>query len=283
MKNNLQNSTQTGSYIELFYTITSFIKLNISTFLDSYFFCIFFSPSVLSQDYLDKVLFHTLINLTSTYCFVNLKFVSTYNLKTFSISLIELYLFDSSSNNTISEIVTMLVVFLFSKCINLDFYITLFNFFYSLVLKYSQLIQYNLLIDQINKQITFCSSLYKNQVSLYIIANILLATLSISNNSLYLLNSIISILTFEIFIFILGDLILLLLILQLFSIQQNFQASVISKSIFTLLSSVVVTTSLKMTNNILSKLIGEVFYGNHKRIQQGVFNILFILHIYSSY
>jgi len=36
------------------------------------------------------------------------------------------------------------------------------------------------------------------------------------------------------------------------------------------INSIVVTTSLKMTNSILSKIIGKVSHGNHKRTWQGV-------------
>jgi len=60
-----------------------------------------------------------------------------YNLKTSSILLIELCLFDGLSNSTISEVIAMLVVFPFGKYMNLNFYITLLDYSCSLVLGYN--------------------------------------------------------------------------------------------------------------------------------------------------
>ena len=51
---------------------------------------------------------------------------------------------------------------------------------------------------------------------------------------------------------------------------------------FKLCLDVVATTSLRMTNKLLSKLISEVFHGNYKKTQQGVPNelLLYLYYIY---
>jgi len=46
--------------------------------------------------------------------------------------------------------------------------------------------------------------------------------------------------------------------------------------------SVVATTSLRITNNILSKLIGEVSYRDHKKTWQEVLNA-FLHYLYNTY
>jgi len=63
--------------------------------------------------------------------------MDTHHLKTSATPLVALYLFDSLSNNTISEIVNLLIIFFTGNCINLDFYVTPLDSFYSLVLGYN--------------------------------------------------------------------------------------------------------------------------------------------------
>jgi len=72
----------------------------------------------------------------STYCFVNLKFIDIYTLETSAILLIAFHLFDSLSNNTISEIAILSVIFSTGDYMNLNFYVTLLNSSCSLVLGY---------------------------------------------------------------------------------------------------------------------------------------------------
>ena len=105
------------------------------------------SSLILGQDHLNKILFQALVNSESTHYFVNSKFVDIYYLKTSATLPVALYLFDSSSNSTISKIANLPINFSTGDYMNLDFYITLLDFSCSLVLRYNWLAQHNLLID----------------------------------------------------------------------------------------------------------------------------------------
>ena len=114
-------------------------------------------------------------------------------LKIFTTPLVTLYLFDSSSNSIISETANLPIIFPTSNCINLDFYVTLLDSSYFLVLGYNWLIQHNPLIDWTNRLINFHPFLQENLTSSYIIANTLLAFPLSFNTSLQLLDSVVSI------------------------------------------------------------------------------------------
>ena len=132
---------QTESHIELLCVAISPIQLSASALSDSHFFFVSLtSLLILSQDYLNEILFQSLVDFRSTHCFVDSKFVNTHHLKTSATSLVTLCLFDSLSNNTISKIANLPIIFSTGNYTTLDFYITLLDSSYSLVLRYNWLI-----------------------------------------------------------------------------------------------------------------------------------------------
>ena len=80
---------------------------------------------------------------------------------------------------------------------NLDFYVTLLDYSYSLVFGYNWLTQHNLLIDWINRLINFHLSLQENLAPSHITANIPLASLSFLDTPLQSSDSAVSIPTSE--------------------------------------------------------------------------------------
>ena len=103
--------------------------------------------------------------------------------------LVALYLFDSSSNSTISEIANLLIIFSTGNCINLDFYITLLDSFCSLVLGYNWLTQHNPVINWVNGSINFHLSLWENLAPSHIMANTPLTSPSLLDIPLQLSDS----------------------------------------------------------------------------------------------
>ena len=94
-----------------------------------------------------SVLFTALVDSGSLHCFVNSDFVVDHGVRTTPISLIQLSLFDGSSNTLITEKTTMPIHFPSGEVLDLDFYITLLDKSVSAVLGYSWLSAYNSGID----------------------------------------------------------------------------------------------------------------------------------------
>jgi len=82
-------------------------------------------------------MFLTILSSSSIHYFVDSKFVDIHHLKTSATPPVTLHLFDSSSNSTIFKIANLLIIFLTSNCIALDFYVTLLDFSCFLVLGYN--------------------------------------------------------------------------------------------------------------------------------------------------
>jgi len=143
-----QDSAQTGSRVELVCATTSPMRLNVSALSDPNSLCIpLISPLVYASDHLQPIPIQTLVDSRSTHCFLDSAFAREHFLPTTPTPPVELRLFDGTSNNIISEVVSLPVKFPSGECMTLDFYVTLLDSCCSLVLGHSWLIRYNPLID----------------------------------------------------------------------------------------------------------------------------------------
>ena len=70
------------------------------------------------------IVFHALIDSGSSHCFMDSKFVSKHLILTKSIPPITLWLFDGSSNSTITYMISLPIWFPTGESFDIDFYVT---------------------------------------------------------------------------------------------------------------------------------------------------------------
>ena len=114
------------------------MRLNASALSNPNSLCIpLVSLLVCAPDHLQPIPIRTLADSGSMHCFLDSAFAHGHSLPTTPTPPVELHLFDGTSNNIISEVVLLPVKFPSSECMTLDFYVTLLDSCYSLVLGHS--------------------------------------------------------------------------------------------------------------------------------------------------
>src|ERR1700734_2756614 len=121
--------------------------------------------SVITSLLSDSVIFKALVDSGSTHCFVDPRFISKHKLITYSVPPIRLYLFDGSSNHTITQAIYIPLEIFPGHVTPFTFYVTPLDSLCSVVLGYNWLTHYNPLIDWGLSSIAFPATNKENPVS----------------------------------------------------------------------------------------------------------------------
>ena len=125
--------------------------------------------------------FCTLIDSSSSDCFVDTLLVNNYGLQTLSVPLLQLRLFDGTTNSTVTQAIDLPVCFASGEITLTTFYITLLDGSCAIILGHSWLACHNPLIDWVTSSITFWMSTQTSPVPLSSASTAAVTTLPIGN------------------------------------------------------------------------------------------------------
>ena len=111
----------------------------------------------ITSNLIPNTLIHTLIDSSSTHCFLDTSITYKHQLHTYNINLIPLQLFNSTTNSVVCLAIDLLVCFPSGDEHSVTFYVTPLDSSCTAVLGHNWFTHFNLLIDWVLGSITFCS------------------------------------------------------------------------------------------------------------------------------